>query len=50
MPQNVVNTSVEKLDRVYICAKCGMAFLFRSDIEYHAASAGHGGVREVPLE
>ena len=47
--QNVMNTPVEKLDRVYICAKCGMAFLFKSDVEYHAASSGHGEVREVPL-
>jgi hypothetical protein len=49
MPQNVMNASVQKLDKVYVCAKCGMAFLFRSDVEYHAESAGHGEVCEVPL-
>lgn len=49
MPQNIMNAPVEKLDRVYICTKCGMAFLFRSDIDDHAASMDHGEVLEAPL-
>jgi DNA-directed RNA polymerase subunit RPC12/RpoP len=50
MPQNVMDAPVEKLDRVYVCAECGMSFLFRSDVEYHAESAGHREMRQVPLE
>jgi hypothetical protein len=50
MSQNVMNTPVEKLDRVYVCMRCGASFLFRSDVEYHGVSAGHTETREFPLE
>jgi DNA-directed RNA polymerase subunit RPC12/RpoP len=49
MSQNIMKSSSEKLDRVYVCTRCSAAFLFRSDVEYHEQSAGHGQVCEVPF-
>jgi DNA-directed RNA polymerase subunit RPC12/RpoP len=49
MSQNVMKDPVEKLDRVYVCTRCGAAFLFRSDVEHHEESAGHKQVCEVSL-
>ena len=40
---------VEKLDKIYVCSKCGVVFLFRSDVEEHEESAGHRRVCKVPL-
>lgn len=50
MSQNVMNTPVEKLDKVYVCMRCGASFLFKSDVENHSESAGHKETREFPLE
>ncbi|MEW6605667.1 MAG: hypothetical protein AB1351_13405 [Thermoproteota archaeon] len=50
MSQNVMKIPVEKLDRVYVCIKCGASFLFRSDVQFHCESAGHRETREFPLE
>jgi len=45
-----MKSPAEKLDRVYVCSRCSMSFLFRSDVEDHAESEGHREVYEVPLE
>jgi DNA-directed RNA polymerase subunit RPC12/RpoP len=44
-----MSSLVEKLDRVYVCARCGMPFLFRSDAEDHREMAGRGKMCEFPL-
>ena len=50
MSQNVMKSPAEKLDKIYVCSRCGMSFLFRSDVEGHGESEGHREVYEVPLK
>jgi hypothetical protein len=49
MSQNVMKSPVKKLDKVYVCTKCGTPFLFMSDVEDHGELAGHGKMCEFPL-
>jgi len=42
--------TVEKIDRIYFCAKCRMVFLFKSDADDHAELQGHTNLKEMPFE
>jgi hypothetical protein len=39
----------EKLDKIYICMKCSMVFLFKSDVEDHQMFFQHEKMSEIPL-
>lgn len=41
---------LERLDTIYICAKCKMSFLFKADTEDHSRLWGHGDFASIPLE
>ena len=40
---------LEKLDVIYICTQCKIAFLFKSDVIDHKQIAGHYDVKAWPL-
>lgn len=40
----------KRLDKVYVCAECGCAFLFHADTEDHDRLSGHVEFLTVPLE
>jgi hypothetical protein len=42
--------TVEKIDRIYLCAECRMVFLFKSDVDDHLDMKGHAGLRTMPFE
>jgi hypothetical protein len=39
-----------RLDRLYICRECKVAYLFKSDIEEHFAVSGHKELAVLPLD
>ena len=42
--------AVEKLDRIYFCAKCKTVFLFKADAEDHERAEGHEKMSEMPFD
>lgn len=42
--------AVEKLDRIYFCAKCKTVFLFKADAEDHERVEGHKKISEMPFD
>jgi hypothetical protein len=42
--------AVEKLDRIYFCAKCKTVFLFKADAEDHERAEGHEKISEMPFD
>jgi len=49
MQSNMYSRTATRLDKAYVCKKCGVAFLFVSDIEDHEHIAGHKDVFEITL-
>ena len=41
--------AMEKMDRIYLCAKCKPVFLFKSDVQDHKELSGHADMMVRPF-
>jgi len=41
---------IRKIDELYVCQRCSMAFLFKDDIEGHRKRTGHREILYTSLD